>query len=390
MSLLVKLISSCHSWPMSPTGLSSIEQLRLLPEDERVQALRTRKENQWFDRKSVRTRARELADAMVGFANAEGGLVVLGISNGMVEGIGHDDGAQNAWRQAGRDFAQPPISARFELIACATDSGVDGHLLLTEIDPSEHVHENVRGEVYLRIGDENRRLTPLEAQELRYDKGTTFFDGTPVTGTTREDLDDNLVSSFLRAVGGAARPDESLASRGLLTRTRSGFIPTVAGVLTLGCDPQQFFPEARLRLLRYQGTVRETGTRSNILADSFVDGVLRAQILGARRILRRWLGVSVRLQRSGRFRPASLIPEDVWLEAIVNAIVHRSYSMGGDHVRVSLFADRLEVEIPGEAPRSGSGRNDPVNAVRPQSEDRANRPRTRLRSRARRGCRSDV
>jgi ATP-dependent DNA helicase RecG len=45
-----------------------------------------------------------------------------------------------------------------------------------------------------------------------------------------------------------------------------------------------------------------------------------------------------------------LIPEPVWLEAIVNAVIHRSYSIGGDHIRVEIFQDRLEVESPGRLP----------------------------------------
>ena len=34
----------------------------------------------------------------------------------------------------------------------------------------------------------------------------------------------------------------------------------------------------------------------------------------------------------------------------MNALVHRSYIIGGDHVRVEVFADRLEVESPGRLP----------------------------------------
>ncbi len=151
-------------------------------------------------------------------------------------------------------------------------------------------------------------------------------------------------------MGGTHRADDSLVSRGLLARARNGAAPTVAGVLTLGTDPQQFLPEARIRLLRYQGTGRETGERSNIVSDVEGTGALRDQIAFARRTLRRWLGAAVRLGPGGRFRPTSLIPEDAWLEAVVNAVVHRSYSMGGDHIRISLFADRLEVESPGRLP----------------------------------------
>ncbi len=44
------------------------------------------------------------------------------------------------------------------------------------------------------------------------------------------------------------------------------------------------------------------------------------------------------------------MPRDAWLEGLVNAVVHRSYSMAGDHIRVSIFPDRIEVESPGRFP----------------------------------------
>ena len=334
----------------SDVGFATIEQLQLLPEDQRVPSLRKRREGQWFDRKSARVKPRELADAMVALANAEGGLIVMGIWGGAIEGTGSDERLENGWRHAGRDFARPPVPARFERVPCINKHGNPDQLLIIEVEASEHVHENVRGEVLLRVGDENRRLGPIEATELRYDKGGTFFDGTPVAGAVRDDLDPGLVDAFLRAVGSLSRPDDALLARGLLTPNRGQLLPTVAGMLTLGANPQRFLPEARIRLLRYQGNARETGDRSNILSDVQGDGALRDQILFARRTLRRWLASVIRLGSGGRFHRETMIPERVWLEAVVNAVIHRSYSIGGDHIRVSLFADRLEVESPGRLP----------------------------------------
>ncbi len=287
---------------------------------------------------------------MIGFANAEGGLIVVGIHEGRVEGVGGNPGGENGWRQAPREFSIPPVPARFEVLECTNTRGQPDHLLIIEVEVSEHVHENQSHETYLRVGDENRRLGPVEAQELRYDKGTTFFDGTPARAASRDDLDDESVADYLRRIGGTARPENALASRGLLTRVQGRLVPTVAGLLVLGRDPQVEFPEARIRLLRYQGTARESGERSNVLSDVQIGGPLRNQIQGARNYLRRWLGTAIRLRPGGRFRPQGLIPQGAWLEAVVNAVVHRSYSMGGDHIRVAVFGDRVEVESPGRLP----------------------------------------
>ena len=52
----------------------------------------------------------------------------------------------------------------------------------------------------------------------------------------------------------------------------------------------------------------------------------------------------------GRFEPISLLPLTAWLEGLVNAVVHRSYSHSGDHIRVEIFDNRLEIESPGRFP----------------------------------------
>jgi ATP-dependent DNA helicase RecG len=334
---------------MEPS-VSTLEQLRLLPEDDQVEALRTRREDQWLDRTSSRTSARHLGDLLVGFANAEGGLIAVGFHDGKVEGISASGARMNEWRQAAVDFTEPPVKHRFELLPCTNARGEPDEIAVIEIGPSEYVHRNVRGDVYLRIGDENRKLGPFEARELEYDKGQSVFDGSAVPESTLDDLDDKLVGRYLTRVRARTDPEEILESRGLVARQSKIPRPTVAGMLVLGRDPQRFFPHASVRLLRYHGASRETGARANVQSDDRIDGPLGNQIDRARRTLQRWLPSAIRLQSEGRFDASTLIPEFAWLEAIVNAVVHRSYTIGGDHTRVEAFADRLEVESPGRLP----------------------------------------
>lgn len=44
------------------------------------------------------------------------------------------------------------------------------------------------------------------------------------------------------------------------------------------------------------------------------------------------------------------MPRAAWLEGLVNAVIHRSYSLAGDHIRVEVFPDRIEIESPGRFP----------------------------------------
>lgn len=43
-------------------------------------------------------------------------------------------------------------------------------------------------------------------------------------------------------------------------------------------------------------------------------------------------------------------PEFAWFEGIVNALTHRKYSIRGEHIKVLMFDDRLEILSPGLLP----------------------------------------
>ena len=86
------------------------------------------------------------------------------------------------------------------------------------------------------------------------------------------------------------------------------------------------------------------------MSDVRCEGPLPRQIDTARRAIKESLPSRRALGPDGRFDWFGIVPEEVWLEALVNAVIHRAYSNFGDHVRVELFDDRVEVSSPGRFP----------------------------------------
>lgn len=335
------------------------EQALALPIRDRGEALLKLREDQWFDRKSSRTAAQDLANAMIGFANAEGGMVVVGLWGGKVEGVDRAAKRQSEWQQAALDFTAPAVPCRNRLVDCINERGDADQLFVIEVETSEKVHANRRDEVFLRVGDENRRLTFAQRQELLYDKGQATFESSVVEGARREDLDEALLRSYANAVK-HPEPDRLLGARGLLTR--NGEL-TVAAVLLFADHPQTWLPEASVRVLRYQGTERGTGARQRLTDDVRVEGPIPAQLTNARKEIFDRLPTRRALATSGKFEQVGLIPQDAWLEGLVNAVIHRSYSISGDHIRVEIFDDRVEIESPGRFPGIAEAR-DPLQATR--------------------------
>jgi ATP-dependent DNA helicase RecG len=317
-----------------------------LPREERGRALLSLPEDQWFDRKSSRISGRDLADVLIGFANAEGGLVVIGLWGGRVEGVESTSNRQNEWRQAAADFTLPTVPARPRLVECINSAGKADTLFVVEVEASDRVHANHKDEVYLRVGDENRRLTFGQRQELLYDKGQASYEVTPVGDAITEDLDQDLLASYAVALN-HPDPERLLRARGLIDRRDS---LTLAAVLLFAEHPQRWVPEASIRILRYRGVLRGTGARQQLLEDVRIDGPIPLQLNAAQEAVFRLLPTRRALARTGRFERVGIIPRDAWLEGLVNAAIHRSYSITGDHVRIEIFDDRIEVESPGRFP----------------------------------------
>lgn len=318
-----------------------VDRVLALPHDEAAEQLVQLRESQWFERKSGRTSARDLAVPLVAMANAEGGYVVVGIHDSTVEGVQPD--RLNALRQAAHDFTTPVVRCS------ATElSTSDGQVLLVlRVNPGELVHETTKGDVYLRVGDESRRLGYAQRRELEYDRGSAPFDGTGVDAEAT-DLDSAQVSAYQQSIG-AVSPEGMLAARDLVTR--DGRV-TAAGWLLFAQRPQSLFPSAVVRVLRYADNNRGTGAAMSLYdgGDIRCEGSIPEQIAKAAEVIELWVPKVQALAPSGRFEPRPIIPRDVWLEGLVNAVLHRSYSMSGDHVRVEIFPNRIEIENPGRFP----------------------------------------
>ncbi len=302
-------------------------------------------EDQWFDRKSSRIKPRALADALVGFANADGGVVVIGLSEGHIEGTDHLGERRNSLLQAAVDFTVPPVRAKADLVPCVRDGNPE-HLLVFHVSPGEGVvYSNARDEVFLRIGDETRRLTFAQRQELVFDRGHETYEVRPVSDSAVTDLDGSLVDGYVEAVGGRS-VDRVLQARGLL----SGRELTVAGALLFAQYPQRWLAEAFVRVLRYGGRERGAGARQQLREDHRHEGPIPHVIAAARASIAALQPARRALTSHGRFEDVALVPQDAWLEGVVNAVVHRSYSLAGDHIRVEIFDDRMEISSPGRFP----------------------------------------
>ncbi|HFU3804483.1 TPA: ATP-binding protein [Streptococcus suis] len=313
----------------------------------------TAKENQYLDRKSARKKPSELLKHLIAFANADGGQLVIGIEDEKQDNIitGFKDGRAypiDDFKKIDREMRETPLDLSFEEIPVVNHKGEDDLILVISVElSSNRVIVAPNDEVYLRQGDETVKLSYEQRTQLSYDKGQRFFEDEVVPDATLEDIDDRLVQDFKNRFDISDRStEEILKARRFLVNGKL----TKAAILLFGKYPSAFFPQARVRFQRFAGTDMGTGSSFNVIKEVTFDDALPTLITKVRDFIRTQLREFQYLDNDGQFQILPEYPEFAWFEGVVNAVTHRDYSVYGDHIRVLMFEDRLEIHSPGKLP----------------------------------------
>ena len=287
------------------------------------------------------------ADEIAAFANAAGGVVLAGVADdGKVIGMSR---AQIANLDAllvevSTDTIKPPVRIRTHHTELS-----DGRLvLLAEVPESDSVHESPGGN-YIRVGASKRLMggdERLRLAQRRSQARFLWFDKQPVPETGFRTLAEALWKPLLSAEG-AAEPEAALGKLALLVDDEAGVLrAAVAGVLLCTPNPEQWLPNACITATRYRGRDRASGQ----IDAQEITGPLNEQIAGAVAFAARNMQVAARKDPARSDLPQ--YSERAVFEALVNAVVHRDYSIRGTKIRLSMFDDRLEIQSPGSLPNN--------------------------------------
>ena len=310
-------------------------------------------EMQIFDRKSVNIDPKALAIPIIAFANADGGTVVIGISDKTrkIEGVDYEIRRLNELLRVPFDFCVPTVKAEIEKIRCVDFKGRENHVLLMHIEPSMEVHANQADEVFMRVGDKSKKLTFEERMQLMYDKGERFFEDKPVSEADIEDIDLGVVKNYIDQIGYSKTPMEYLRENKGFVREKNGVMQiSSAAILLFGKNPQLYFPRARIRFIRYEGTEERVGAEMNVVKDVVFEGTILKMITDAVAYLDTQIKEKTYLGQDGRFVTEEEYPKFVRQEIIVNAVTHRDYSIRGTDIQIKMFDGRIVVESPGRLP----------------------------------------
>lgn len=304
----------------------------------------------------------DLGEVIVGFANSDGGKVLLGINdNGDIVGITKDK--LEEWViNVCRNNCEPGVIPFIETIEVEPSKKV---MIVTIPKGLGSIYKTNRGRWLIRVGSTSRDASPEELARLFQQRGVVHFDIAPVPNTGFDHLDMQRVRYYwevkrkLNLDEIETKLEDMLVNSQVLTQTNEGKFLTIAGALIFTKDPGRFLPQAGITAVRFKGDdlSYETLDREDIEGSLINAYDEKGEILEhgtiekAIRFVERNTSTFSYMDGIVRKDVPQYLKESL-REAIVNAVAHRHYSIIGSKIRLFVFKDRLEVRSPGKLPNT--------------------------------------
>ncbi|GAB7015841.1 ATP-binding protein [Methanogenium cariaci] len=280
-----------------------------------------------------KSRTSSLGREICAFANATGGVILIGVSDdGEIAGVTDHNRLKSEVQTIARS-AEPPIAVEVESI---------GEVLSVTVPAQQSKPYSFGGKFFIREGASSQQMSRNEIREFFYSEGLIHFDETPCK---RFAIDRDLtVASWERFVKRARLPDgldmyAALRNLHLLHDDQM----TQAGAWLLTEDITGISRSATVTCALFQGT-----DKVHILDRKEYTGDLYSIYGDCMAYLQSKLTTALIPHATGRDERLEL-PVEALREALVNSIVHRDYRSTAN-VQVYIFQDRVEIVTPGGLP----------------------------------------
>ncbi|MFQ6061835.1 MAG: ATP-binding protein [Methanosarcinales archaeon] len=308
----------------------------------------------------------EFAKEVVAFLNFRGGIILLGVrDDGTIIGIKRSKLEEWVMNIA-RHLVKPGVIPWYEEVKMEDGKSIALIRIDQGTDKPYYVERGERKIYYIRVGSTSREATKEELGRLFQESGFFHFDTTAVytasptvplfsEGQTSLDiLDEIKIWNFFKNKRGVDLDEIDLELEKILLNTniaveKDGVLyPSVAGILLFGKEPHRYLPYAIITAVRFRGVEIDN---SRMIDRRDIKGTLDEQVEDAilfvqrnTRILSKFKGI-VREDKEEYHRR-------VIREVVVNALIHRNYSIIGSQTMLFIFDDRLEVRSPGKLPNT--------------------------------------
>ncbi len=291
-----------------------------------------------------------LASEMAAFANAEGGVILIGVADdGSIPGLSREDvnRINQLISNASSQMVRSPLVVQTENVGLEKGRIV---IVLTVPKGIDKPYFDKNGVIWLKSGADKRRVNSKEELRRFFQMTDQFHADELPTNAGLEALDKLRFRDFLRDVYKHEFPDGPAELTRLLQNmnlaTDDGKL-NLAGVLMFAERPEWIKPQFVVKAIRYPG--------NKIHATDYVDtedfaGPLQKVFDDALAFVMRNLH-KVQAGRGVNAPGLPEIPESVFEELLVNALVHRDYLVSAP-IRLFVYDNRIEIISPGHLPNN--------------------------------------
>jgi len=278
---------------------------------------------------------------MVAFANTSGGTIVIGIEDKSraIKGVVNPLAQEERLTNLVADNIYPKLVPNIELVNWKNKQLLRIEVYSSPILPHYLTKHGEEKGVYVRLGSSNRQAGKEIIAELKRIAERQSFDEMPMPKYSLENLDfEAIKEQFSNKINLRKRDLKSLK---ITDCYQKKVVPTIGGMLLFGKNRTKLFPEAYIQCARFRGNEKgditdqlEIDKHLPIAAEDSVEFLKKHALLEAK---------IESIRREDRWS----IPLKAIREGIINAIVHRDYSLTGMPIKIARFDDRIEIINPG-------------------------------------------
>ena len=317
---------------------------------EEALALVEREESHFFDKKAAGVSGKQVQKIAVALANADGGEFLIGVADDKDapapekrwQGASNIEGL-NSHLQSLFDI-QPNLDLRYEFLKCHEQGG---YVLRVIIEKSSQVHKTADQTVYVRYGAQSLPLKdPEKITELSFAKGASSFEDQLLLKFPPEQIvEAKELQSFLADYSPKTDPLDFVINQNLLDYKT--WEPRVVSALLFHAAPNAVVPrKCSVKITRYE-TKEDDPEREHLAQQETIEGPLYPLIHRTVRSVEEIMS-AVKVWTADGLKKLSFPPEAIW-EVIVNAVIHRDYSVSDD-IQILIFDNRIEILSPGRLP----------------------------------------
>ncbi len=288
-----------------------------------------------------------LAAELCAFANTEGGVLLIGVSDaGEVTGLTTADVARinQLLSNAASQHVRPPVNPVSRNVSMHT-----GIVMVIEVTEGlNRPYVDLQGRIWVKSGADKRQVTAREEMQRMFQQsGLVYADEVPVAGSGFDDVDQVAFEQYFERRYHKAMQATGLSTVRLLQNLHlaSHGTPNLASLLLFGKVPQVWRPAFVVKAVAFAGTaLHDQHFLDSQDLSGRLDQVYESCMAFVGRNLRH-------VQKTDSFnRPGELeVPYEVFEELLVNALVHRDYFISAP-IRLMIFSDRVELISPGHLP----------------------------------------